>query len=114
MRPNVGNNVAWGSKVYTDALPAYEGLSRQFVHSSIDHSVAFVRGVVHTNGIENFWSLFKRSLKGTWTHVATFHLQRYFDEQAWRFNLVLGGTVGSRITYRQLCAIDDAGFMGKR
>jgi transposase-like protein len=125
LRPNVSRNFEWGSKVFTDALPAYDGLSRQFAHYSVDHSVAFVRGIVHTNGLENFWSLFKRSLKGTWTHVATFHLDRYAREQAWRFNnrrmgdgarfdRVLGGVVGRRITYRQLCAIDDSGFMGKR
>jgi len=125
LRPNVSQHVEWGAKVYSDSLPAYAELSRNFVHSIVDHSKAFVVGRVHTNGLENFWCLFKRSLKGTWTHVATFHLGRYFDEQAWRFNfrrlsdagrfdVVLGGTVGRRITYRQLCAIDDAGFMGKK
>ncbi len=125
LRPTVYRNVEWGAKVYTDAHKSYAGLSRSFAHSMIDHAIEFVRGTVHTNGIENFWSLFKRSLKGTWTHVAAFHLERYCREQAWRFNnrktndgirfeRALAGVVGRRITYRQLCAIDDAGFMGKR
>jgi transposase-like protein len=124
LRPPVYRNVEWGSTVFTDAHQSYLGLSRSFAHYMIDHATEFVRGVIHTNGIENFWSLLKRSLNGTWTHVAAFHLERYCREQAWRFNnrktndgvrfeRVLAGVLGRRITYRQLCAIDDAGFMGK-
>lgn len=123
LRPNVFHNVEFGARVYTDANRSYFGLSRRFVHYMIDHAVSFVRGAVHTNGIENFWSLLKRSLNGTWTHVAAFHLERYCWEQAWRFNNRRTGdgerfaaamrcVVGRRITYRRLCAIDDAGFMG--
>lgn len=123
LQPNVGRNVEFGSPVYTDAASPYYGLARRFVHATIDHSREFVRGLVHTNGIENFWSLFKRCIKGTWTHVAPFHLDRYCTEQGWRFNnretgdgarfeRLLAGVVGKRLTYRRLCAIDDAGFMG--
>jgi transposase-like protein len=125
LRPTVYRNVAWGQRVYTDAHTSYIGLSRAFVHSMVDHAIEYVRGSVHTNGIENFWSLLKRSLNGTWTHVAAFHLERYCTEQAWRFNnrktndgirftRALAGVLGRRITYRELCAIDDCGFMGKR
>ena len=89
----------------------------------VDHVREYVRGSVHTNGLENFWSLFKRSIKGTWTHIAPFHVDRYADEQAWRFNNhkmgdgsrfenLLHRVVGRRLTYRQLCSIDDVGFMG--
>ena len=123
---NVIRHVAWGARVFTDAARAYSNLAGRFVHYTVDHSREYVRqGFIHTNGLENFWSLLKRSLKGTWTHVASFHLDRYCDEQAWRYNnrkvgdgvrfdTVLAATVGRRLTYRQLCAIDDAGFMGKR
>lgn len=122
---NVIRNVAWGSRLFTDAARSYAGMAGRFVHHTVDHSVQYVRdGFIHTNGMENFWCLLKRSLKGTWTHVAAFHLDRYCDEQAWRYNhrktndgsrfwTVLQSVVGRRITYRRLCAIDDAGFMGK-
>jgi len=124
LRANVARHVAWGSKVFTDAATGYSGLARRFAHSTVDHVREWVRGEVHTNSIENFWSLLKRSLKGTWTHIAPFHAARYCEEQAWRFNnrrlndgsrfeAVLATTVGRRITYRQLCVIEDAGFMGK-
>ena len=109
LRPTVYRHVAWGQKVYTDAHQSYVGLVRAFVHSMVDHAIEFVRGSVHTNGIENFWSLLKRSLNGTWTHVAAFHLERYCTEQAWRFNnrktndgirftRALAGVLGRRIT----------------
>ena len=52
----------------------------------IDHAVSYVNGHVHTNGMENFWSLLKRSIKGTYVSVEPFHLFRYLDEQAFRFN----------------------------
>jgi ISXO2 transposase-like protein len=84
-----------------------------------------VSGRVHTNGLENFWSLLKRMIRGTYVAVASFHLERYLDEQAFRFNnrdvgdgirfqRVLGAVVGKRLTYRMLTAQDDAGFMGIR
>jgi transposase-like protein len=102
-----------GSNVFTDKWVAYRGLNRQFRHKTIDHARAYVKGRVHTNSIENFWSLLKRSLSGTYIHVNPEHLPRYVDEQAYRFNERTGsdadrfiiaaqGTAGKRLTYRQL------------
>jgi transposase-like protein len=79
VQANVREYVLKGSEVYTDALRSYKGLDR-------DHAIAYVDGNVHTNGLENFWSLLKRTLKGTYVHVAPFHLFRNLDEQAYRFN----------------------------
>ena len=121
--PIIISNVERGSNFYSEEHSAYIGLDRYFVHEAINHAEQYVRGLVHTNGLENFWSLFKRCLKGTWTHVAPFHLQRYCDEEsvrfndrhgddADRFNAVLRRTVGRRLTWRYLTAQDGAGFMG--
>ncbi len=107
----------------TDSSLSYANLASRYIHAMVDHSVQYVRGKVHTNSIENFWSLLKRTIRGTYVAVAPFHLQRYLDEQAWRFNFrklndgrrfnaVMPGVIGKRITYRQLCAIGDCGFMG--
>jgi transposase-like protein len=123
LRGTIGRNVEPGAAVYTDAHPAYQGLSETYVHAAIDHAIKYVEGRVHTNGLENFWSLLKRSLRGTYVAVATFHLDRYLDEQAFRFNerkgsdgsrfrRVLSAVVGKRLTYRELTAQGDAGFMG--
>lgn len=114
-----------GATVYTDAAASYSNLYLQYVHEAIDHATTYVRGFVHTNGLENFWTLLKRAIRGTYVAVAPFHLQRYIDGQVWRynnrrmndgarFNLVMQGVLGKRITFRELCAIDDAGFMGIR
>jgi transposase-like protein len=78
--------VIHGSNVMTDALASYNGLHHAYNHQVIDHAEAYVDGAVHTNGLENFWSLLKRSLKGTYVHCQPFHLHRYLDEQAYRFN----------------------------
>jgi transposase-like protein len=75
-----------GSKLYTDALRSYNGLRESYAHQVIDHAYEYARGKVHTNGLENFWSLLKRGIKGTYVSVDPFHLLRYLDEQAWRFN----------------------------
>ena len=120
---NVRRNVKFGSKLYTDALPSYYGLSLNYFHSFVDHLTKYVSGRVHTNGLENFWSLLKRALKGTYVAVAPFHLERYLDEQTFRYNErkesdqnrfynVLCAVPGKRLTYRVLTAKDDAGFMG--
>ena len=82
----VNENVEVGSKLYTDALKSYEGLGDDFVHQAIDHAESYVNGQVHTNGCENFWSLLKRGINGTYVSVEPFHLFRYVDEQAFRFN----------------------------
>ena len=104
--------VAPGSMLYTDSLPAYRGLAG-YSHATVDHSVEYVAGRVHTNGIENFWSLLKRSIKGTYIAIEPFHLGRYVDEQVFRFNerkgndgdrfsTVLMGIIGRKLTYREL------------
>ncbi len=78
-------HVEAGSNVYTDALKSYEGLS-EFTRQVIDHAEAYVDGQIHTNSCENFWSLLKRGLNGTYISVEPFHLFRYVDEQAFRYN----------------------------
>jgi transposase-like protein len=75
------------SAIYSDALMSYQGLRHQdFTHQVIDHAEKYVDGRVHTNGLENFWSLLKRQLKGTYISVEPFHLFRYLDEQVYRYN----------------------------
>ncbi len=111
--PEIEKTVARGSNVYTDAHNSYCGLSEDYVHAVIDHAKEYVRGKVHTNGMENFWSLLKRSIRGTYVSVEPFHLFRYLDEQAFRFNerkdcdagrfvRVLDRIVGRRLTYHGL------------
>jgi transposase-like protein len=109
----VRENVKAGSNVYTDALKSYEGLD-EFKHEVIDHAEAYVRENVHTNGLENFWSLLKRGIRGTYVSVEPFHLFRYLDEQAFRYNnreetddsgrfvAAMKQAVGKRLTYKQL------------
>jgi transposase-like protein len=109
----VRENVEAGSSVYTDALKSYEGLD-EFRHEAIDHAECYVRENVHTNGLENFWSLLKRGIGGTYVSVEPFHLFRYLDEQASRYNnrtetddsgrftAAMRQAVGRRLTYRQL------------
>lgn len=84
--PIVRTNVEAGSEVMTDALHSYARLADAYVHNVIDHAECYAKGHVHTNGLENFWSLLKRGLKGTYVSVEPFHLFRYLDEQAFRFN----------------------------
>jgi transposase-like protein len=123
IQPEVRSHVAKGSIVCSDAHGAYEGLWNAYVHEVIDHAREYVRGEIHTNSMENFWSLLKRSLKGTYVSVAPFHLQRYVDEQVCRFNnrktddgerfaAVMSTVTGRRLTWRLLTAQDGAGFMG--
>jgi transposase-like protein len=109
---HIHDTVQRGSTVYTDSYPSYYGLTG-FRHSMIDHSVEYVNGRVHTNGIENFWSLLKRGLRGTYISVEPFHLGRYIDEQVFRFNerdggdgdrfrTALRGIIGKKLTYKEL------------
>lgn len=86
LQGTVRDYVLKGSAVYTDAAPAYTGLNDEFEHKVIDHAVSYAEGHVHTNGLENFWSLLKRTIRGTYVSVEPFHLFRYLDEQAFRFN----------------------------
>jgi transposase-like protein len=115
MQPEVRQRVEIGSTLNTDAHFSYQGLSRDYMHNVIDHAEAYVDGTVHTNGLENYWSLLKRSIKGTYVSVEPFHLFRYLDEQAFRFNertiddagrfaLVIDGILGKRLTYATLTA----------
>jgi hypothetical protein len=109
----VRETVEPGSRLLTDALTSYRVLGRRYLHEWVNHTIEYVRGTVHTNGIENFWSLLKRTLKGTYVSVEPFHLSRYVDEQSFRFNerkdtdygrfaKVLSSVVGKRLTYREL------------
>jgi ISXO2 transposase-like protein len=81
---NVRENVE-PAELNTDAFSSYTGLTADYAHKVINHAEAYVDGTVHTNGCENFWSLLKRSIKGTYVSVEPFHLFRYLDEQAFRF-----------------------------
>jgi transposase-like protein len=109
----VKSHVKAGAALYTDALASYEGLDGEFFHQVVDHAVEYVNGKAHTNGLENFWSLLKRGLKGTYVSVAPFHLFRYLDEQTFRYNerkeddfsrfrAVLSQVVNRGLTYSQL------------
>jgi transposase-like protein len=113
MQGIVRTHVEAGANVYTDALPSYAGLNSEYVHGVIDHAEAYVDGQVHTNSCENFWSLLKRAIKGTYVSVEPFHLFRYLDEQTFRFNnragtdasrfaLALKGILHKRLTYSAL------------
>ena len=113
LQAEVRKHVTVGSALFTDSLPSYNGLEAEYAHQVVDHAVAYVNGKVHTNGLENFWSLLKRGIKGTYVSVEPFHLFRYLDEQAFRynsrqandaerFNMAVTGIVGRRITYKNL------------
>jgi transposase-like protein len=106
----IRETVATGSALYTDALKSYDGLDSEYAHKVVDHAEAYVDGAVHTNRLENFWSLLKRAIKGTYVSVEPFHLYRYLDVQSFRFNerlltdkerfaLVLGSVAGKRLTW---------------
>ena len=104
VQSEVRQHVLAGSAIFTDSLPSYEGLD-EFQHEVVDHAVEYVRGEVHTNGLENFWSLLKRGLKGTYVSVEPFHLFRYNNRKmtdSERFNIVTREIVGKRLTYDQL------------
>jgi transposase-like protein len=113
------NRVGFGSTVYSDGWPGYDGLkAEKFVHETVNHVEEYVRGNVHTQGIENFWSLLKRGLKGTYVAVEPFHLDRYVGEQVFRFNhratkdnplddadrfyIALAQVANKRLTYAEL------------
>jgi len=119
LQAQVYKHVEPGSAVYTDALASYLGLDVNYIHAMIDHAKGYVEGRVHTNGIENFWSLLKRCLNGTYVAVAPFHLDRYLDEQTFRYNKRKGidrtrfmeamlSVVGRRLTYKQLTGVESS------
>jgi transposase-like protein len=113
LQDKVKKHVATGAEVFTDELASYTGLEKEYVHQFVNHAEEYVRGNVHTNGIENFWSLLKRGIKGTYVSVEPFHLFRYLDEQAFRYNErkgtdadrfveVAGSIFGRRLTFTEL------------
>ena len=118
LQTEVLNNVKYGSKVYSDDAVPYTGLQEKFIHEVVNHTEEYVRGQVHTNSLENFWSLLKRNLKGTYVAVEPCHLERYVDEQVFRFNnratkdnplkdsdrflLALSQVAGKRLTFAEL------------
>jgi transposase-like protein len=115
MKQGVRDNVEAGSNLFTDGASQYRGLNKndEYLHDWVDHAVLYVKGQVHTNGLENYFSLLKRCIKGTYVSVEPFHLLRYCDEETFRFNerkdddagrfvKVLKMVSGKRLTYREL------------
>lgn len=114
LQEEVRKHVTAGAALYTDALLSYEGLAGEYAHQVVDHATQYVDGRVHTNGLENFWSLLKRGISGTYVRVEPFHLFRYLDEQMFRFNnrkdlddkgrfdLTVSQLVGKRLTFAEL------------
>jgi transposase-like protein len=117
------DNVTPFAKFYTDESILYEGLEKKFAHKVVNHTQEYVRGQVHTQGIDNFWSLLKRTLRGTYVAVEPFHLDAYLDEQVFRYNnrttkdnalddadrfmLAVAQAVGKRLTYAELTGKDE-------
>jgi transposase-like protein len=118
LQPIVRKHVHLGTALFTDEMGGYKSLHGEFEHQIIDHAMQYVNGRVHTNGIKNFWSLLKRGLGGTYVSVEPFHLFRYLDEQAFRYNnratkknpltdadrfdLAVSQIVNKRLTYAEL------------
>ena len=114
----VMNQVEHGSKIYTDEAKVYRSLPKEYTHEFVNHVERYVNGRVHTNGLENFWSLLKRTVSGTYVAVEPFHLHRYLDEYMFRYNnrattdnplndsdrfdLAVRQIVGKRLTYDEL------------
>src|ERR1039458_3225840 len=122
LQAEVRKHVEAGSALYTDALLSYDGLAGDYAHQVVDHAVQYVDGLVHTNGLENFWCLTKRGISGTYISVEPFHLFRYLDEQSFRYNnratpdkpmndfdrfkLALSQITGKRLTLKHLTGKD--------
>ena len=116
LQEQVYKHVTAGAALYSDALMSYDGLATDYAHQVVDHATQYVDGRVHTNGLENFWSLLKRGISGTCTFSTAepFHLHRYLDEQMFRFNnrkelddagrfeMVVSQIVGKRLTFAEL------------
>jgi transposase-like protein len=119
LQPIVKEHVQAGTALYTDELWGYHGLASEFRHQVVDHAVRYVDGKIHTNGMENFWSLLKRGLNGTYVAVEPFHLFRYLDEQSFRYNhrkdeqgnkledgerfkIALSQIAGKRLTFKEV------------
>ena len=118
IQSEVRKHVTAGTALYTDALLSYDGLASEYAHKVVDHAVQYVDGRVHTNGLENFWSLLKRGISGTYVSVEPFHLFRYLDEQSFRYNyrkdmddferfkMALSQVTGKRLTFDHLTGKD--------
>lgn len=122
--PEVRKHVEKGSEVMTDKARSYQDLNDEYIHQVIDHAECYAKGHVHTNGLENFWSLLKRGIRGTYVNVEPFHLFRYLDEQAFRFNerkdndqgrflKAVAGYIGKGLKYSKLIGQSekDGGFL---
>jgi transposase-like protein len=120
----IRKQVETGTPLYTDAHDAYTNLGPDYFHAFVDHAEKYVDGKVHTNGLENFWSLFKRCIKGTHISIEPFHLMAYLDSECFpfnnreftdgeRFRIALAGMEGKRLTYKALIgALEDAPATG--
>jgi hypothetical protein len=119
LQAQVLKHVAEDTNLYTDEAPAYKNLPSTYVHEIVNHAQEYVKGRVHTNGLENFWALLKRGLNGTYVAVEPFHLSRYLDEQTFRYNhrkdengrklsdaerfaLALSQVAGKRLTFAEV------------
>jgi transposase-like protein len=118
LHARVKEHIEAGAALYSDALKSYDGLAQDYAHKVIDHAEKYVDGKVHTNGLENFWSLLKRGIAGTYVSVEPFHLFRYLDEQVFRYNhratkenqitdadrfsMVVSNLFGKRLTFASL------------
>jgi transposase-like protein len=119
LQTEVNKHVRGGASLYSDELLSYEGLGAKYAHQVIDHAVSYVEGNVHTNGLENYWSLLKRGIAGTYVSVEPFHLFRYLDEQSFRYNnrkdlddcgrfkLAMSQVVGKRLTWNECTGSPD-------
>jgi transposase-like protein len=125
--PVIHKHAEKGCTIYTDAHKSYRRLSQDYIHEFIDHAETYVKGAVHTNGLENFWALFKRCIKGTHISIDPHHLEAYLDSEVFRFNnrktdnanrfrIVASNSIGKRLTYKNLIGAsegytaDPAGF----
>ena len=120
LQAEVKKHVEAGAALYTDALKSYDGMAKDYAHQVIDHAVAYVDGRIHTNGLENFWSLLKRGIGGTYVSVEPFHLFRYLDEQSFRYNnrkrmddqarfeAAMKNVADKRLTYKELTGVGAA------
>src|SRR5258708_6141491 len=117
LHSHVAECIETGTTVYSDEWGAYDGLNSNYIHQIINHAEKYVDGRVHTNGMENFWSLLKRGLSGTYVSVEPFHLFRYLDERAFTFNererddlgrfvVLLGSVAGRRLTWAEVTGQD--------
>jgi transposase-like protein len=117
--PIIQNEVAPGATIFSDEYVGYQGLQKEYAHEVVNHMESYVNGRVHVNGMENFWSLLKRGLNGTYVNVEPFHLFRYLDEQTFRYNnrkndlgnkvsdaerfkMALSQIAGKRLTFKEV------------